>query len=117
MKRILLFVTIFVLCSSLRFSTQDYREYTIDEFYKKIELDDGTLDEDGHAIDFIYARTEIDAGKYEIVITDARGNLYNIKGTNLYLKFRGYYGYAGYGNAGILVVNKGYTPSKFYKEE
>jgi len=96
---------------------QDYEEHDVDEFYKKIDLDYGTLDESGHSIDFIFVKTELKQGKYEIEITDGPGDLYEIKGTDMFIKFRGYYGYAGYGEEGILVVGTSAYSSTFYKKE
>ncbi len=118
MKKILFLIPItlfFIILSG--FTTQDYEEYVIEEFYKKVELPHGSLDEDGQSIECVYVKTEIETGKYEIEITDGPRDLYNIKGSNLYITFSRYYGYAGYGDAGILVVNSGYTSSKFYKED
>jgi hypothetical protein len=56
-------------------------------------------------------------GKYEIEITNGPGDLYEIKGTNMFIKFRGYYGYAGYGEEGILVVGNSAYLSTFFKKE
>ncbi|WP_010665438.1 hypothetical protein [Marinilabilia salmonicolor] len=91
--------------------------YTVDEFYKKIGLDDGALDEDGNSIDFIFVETDLDQGKYEIELTDGPGDLYEIKGTNIFITFNGYFGYAGYGTECILKVNGGYYSSTVYKIE
>ncbi len=91
--------------------------YTVDEFYKKVELDYGTLDESGNAIDFIFVKTSIDAGDYEIELTDGPGDLYEIKGTKLYITFNAYFGYAGYGTECILRVQGGYSSSTVYKIE
>ena len=92
-------------------------EYTVDKFYKKIDLDYGTLDENGSPINFIFVKTELKEGKYEIELTDGPGNLYEIKGTDIYITFNGYFGYAGYGTECILIVNGGYYSSIVYKIE
>ena len=110
-------LTIILSCTCLRAVGQDYEEHDIDEFYKKIDLDYGTLDESGSSIDFIFVKTELKQGKYEIEITDGPGDLYEIKGTDMFVKFRGYYGYAGYGEEGILVVGTSAYSSTFYKKE
>lgn len=107
----------FLVLFSISIYSQEYEEYTIENFYKKIELDNGTLDEYGKPIYFIFIKTNIEEGNYEIEITDGPGDLYEIKGTDLFIKFRGYYGYAGYGEEGILKVNSGYISSAFYKIE
>lgn len=91
--------------------------YTVDEFYKKIDLDYGTLDENGNPIDFVFVKTDLEAGKYEIELTDGPGDLYEIKGTDIYVTFNGYFGYAGYGTECILKVNGGYYTSTIFKIE
>ena len=91
--------------------------YTVDEFYKKMELDYGTLDENGSPIDFIFVKTDLEAGKYEIELTDGPGDLYEIKGTDIYVTFNGYFGYAGYGTECILKVESSYYTSTIYKIE
>lgn len=96
--------------------SQEYEEYDIEEFYKKIELESGTLDQDGGDIDFIFVETELEQGQYEIEITDGPGDLYEIRGTDYYIKFKLYYGYAGYGDEGILDVGTSVWSSTFYKK-
>lgn len=91
--------------------------YTVDTFYRKLELDDGTLDEDGSSIDFIFVKTDIEAGEYEIELTDGPGDLYEIEGTELFIKFNSYFGYAGYRTDCILKVPGGYYSSTVYKIE
>jgi hypothetical protein len=90
-------------------------EYGIDQFYKKIELDNETLDENGDEIDFIFVKSDIKQGRYEVDITDGPGDLYEIKGTPYYVKFRTYFGYAGYGKKGLLIVSTSAWSSKFLK--
>ena len=91
--------------------------YTVDEFYKKMELDYGTLDEDGNTIDFIFIKTTLEEGKYEIELTDGPGDLYEINGTDIFITFNGYFGYAGYGTECILKVSGGYYSSTVFKIE
>ena len=91
------------------------QEYNIDEFHKKIDLDNGTLDQNGDDISFIFVKTKLDAGKYEVEISDGPGDLYEINGTDIYITFREYYGYAGYGDEGILIVGGSTYSSTFYK--
>lgn len=78
--------------------------YTVEDFYKKVELDYGTLDEEGNSIDFIYVKTEIENGTYNIELEDVIGDLYQIKNTSIFLKLSGYFGYAGYGTECVLKV-------------
>ena len=97
--------------------SQDYEEYTIEKFYKKVDLDYGVLDEGGDDIDFVFVPTDIDQGTYEVEIADGPGDLYEIKGTDYYCTFRGYYDYTGYGDEGILKVESSSYYSTFFKKE
>jgi len=115
MKRFLFIAFISLSFSSFSQSYDDLDSYYIDEVYKKIDLDYGSLDEDGRGIGYVYVKTEIDNGTYEITLEDGDGDLYEIRGTNLYITFRGYFGYAGYGEDCILEVT--YLSSKVYKLE
>ena len=96
---------------------QDYKEYKIEDFYQRIDLESGALDEDGRSIDFVFVKHQLDKGKYEVEITDGPGDLYHIKGTDYYIEFRMYYGYAGYADEGILEVGYSTYTSTFYKLE
>lgn len=93
---------------------QDFDEYNVDEIYQKIDLEYGTLDESGRKISFVFVKTELDNGNYEIDISDGPNDLYEINGTDLYISFRSYYGYAGYSDPGILEID-GYS-QVFYKK-
>jgi hypothetical protein len=97
-------LSLFMVSVSLGQSLDDLEDYSIDEFYKKVELDYGTLDEDGDEIDFIFVETEVDAGNYEIELTDGPGDLYEIKGTDIFISLNGYFGYAGYGTECLMEV-------------
>lgn len=114
-KNILLFS--FIIISNLSFgqNLDDLDSYTVDEFYKKVDLDYGTLDEDGYEIEYVYVKTEVDKGDYKIDLTDGDGDLYEVKGTNVYIKFNGYFGYAGYSTECIMKVD--YYSSTVYKLE
>ncbi|MCB0460881.1 MAG: hypothetical protein KDC74_12840 [Flavobacteriaceae bacterium] len=116
MKKFFTLLT-FIIVSNLSFgqNLEDLDSYTVDEFYKKVELDYGTLDEDGDEIEYIYVKTEVDKGDYKIELTDGDGDLYEIKGTNLYVTFNGYFGYAGYSKECIMKVD--YYSAKVYKLE
>ena len=116
-QKSLFLLTLIISFTCFRANGQKYEEHGVDEFYKKIELNDETLDESGKSIDFIFIKTEFELGKYEIEITDGPGDLYEIKGTDMFIKFRGYYGYAGYSEGGILVVGSSAYLSTFYKKE
>jgi len=98
-------------------SLEDLDDYSIDKVYKKIELDYGTLDQNGNQINVIYVETEFDVerGKYEVELTDGQGDLYEIIDTGYYITFDHYFGYAGYRQECILEVTGGYSPGTIYK--
>ncbi|WKK65924.1 hypothetical protein [Lutimonas zeaxanthinifaciens] len=89
-------------------SLQDYESFSVDSFYKKIELDYGTLDEYGNHISIIYAKSEVkfESGQYEIEISDGPGELYEVIGADLFVQFRGYYGDVGYRDKCVLAVQE-----------
>lgn len=91
------------------------QSYSVNDFYNKIDLDYGSLDEDGRSIDFIFVKTDMDYGTYKVKLSDGPSDLYQINGDDLYIKISGYFGYAGYGKECILKV-EGYS-SKVYKLE
>ena len=119
MKQYLIITIALITCSVpiIGQNLDDLDSYSVDEFYKKIELDYGTLGEDGRPIDFVFVRTELDGGNYKIELTDGPGDLYEVKGTDIFIEFRGYFGYAGYGTECILKVESGYYSSIVYKLE
>lgn len=98
-------------------SLEDLDDYSVEKFYKKLELDYGTLDDDGEEIDFVFIETELDRGKYQIELSDGPGDLYHIKDTDIYITFSHYFGYAGYGTECILEVTGGYYSATLYKLE
>ena len=57
----------------------------------------------------------VDKGDYKIDLTDGDGDLYEVKDTNIYIKFNGYFGYAGYSKECIMKVD--YYSAKVYKLE
>lgn len=94
---------------------KDWSSYTVDEFYVKIELPSGTLDSRGNRISYIYKKTDSPkTGKYEISISDSDGELFEIKGAELFVMFRSMHGYAGYSEEGILDIES--YSSVFYKK-
>ena len=106
MKKIFAIILFSLLTNSLIGQNfEDLDNYTVEEIYKKIDLDSGTLDEDGYEIAYIYVKTELDRGDYKIDLTDGDGDLYEVKDTDIYIKFNGYFGYAGYSSECILKVD------------
>ncbi len=121
MKNTLLILTILslFLYTSTNAKAQDYIEWEnedVDEFYIKKSVKRGTLSQKGNKISFILEPTEMKPGVYEVEITDHDNDIYEIKNTDYFVKFRGYYGYAGYGDEGILVVGSSSWSSTFYKK-
>lgn len=96
---------------------EGWEEHLIDAFYTKIELTAGTLDENGSGISFVFVPTEIKTGVYEVEVTDGPGDLYEIKGTDYFCRFAYHYGYAGYGDEGVLKVERGYQSSAFFTKD
>lgn len=90
-------------------------DYTVSEIYKKVNLDYGTLDPSGSTIDFVYVKTSLENGLYNVEIADGSGDVYEVKGSNIYLKFNSYFGYAGYGTECYLEVS-GYSATIYKKE-
>jgi hypothetical protein len=98
-------------------SLSDLDSYSVDEFYKKVDLEYGTLDEDGRTIDFIFIKSELDEGTYEISLTDGPDDLYEVRGSDIFIEFNGYFGYAGYSTDCILVVSSYYSATVYKLED
>lgn len=109
-------VFVIFLAPFVSFGQEEYEEYDIDEFYKKVELEHGVLNEEGEEIDYVFKEETMEEGKYEVEITDGPGDLYEIKGTGYFVRFDDYYGHAGYGDEGILKVGS-WSSASFYKRE
>jgi hypothetical protein len=118
MKKLLIILTL-VLSFQMTSYSQTYKDWEdedVEEFYEKANVKYGTLGEDGRKISFILVPTTMKQGVYEVEISDYKNDIYEIKGTDYYIKFRGYYGYAGYGDEGVLVVGSSAYSSTFYKK-
>jgi len=74
------------------------------------------LDKEGNQIEFVFVKTVLKEGKYKIEITDGPGDLYEVKGTDYFIKLGVYYGYAGYSEEGTLDVGSSAWSSTFYKK-
>lgn len=117
MKNLLILLTFFMMFQITTYS-QIYKNWeteNIEEFYEKVSVKSGTLSEDGKGISYLFIPTEIKEGVYEVEIADFKNDLYEIKGTGYYVKFRGFYGFAGFGEKGVLEAGKSAFSSKFYK--
>lgn len=115
MRTFILTASLIITGVSFGQSLEDLDDYSINKIYKKIDVDYGTLDDEGEEIEYILVETNLDSGKYEIELTDGPGDTYEIKGTDLYLTFDFYFGYAGYGTECILEITGGYSPGTVYK--
>lgn len=110
-----LVLLLIIAIPSLAFS-QNYREWDdhdVVRFYKKIDLEYNTLDEDGEEIDEIYVPTKVENGTYEVEVRKVSSKLYQIYGTNIYMFFR-YSPYLYNYDEGILEVS--YNSGTFYEE-
>ena len=96
MKLLITISCLFAIITSFGQNLEDLESYSVDELYKKINLEYGTLDENGMHISFVFINTELEAGSYKIELTDGPNDLYEVKGTDIFISFRGYFGYAGY---------------------
>lgn len=113
-NRILLTLAM-VLFPQLIFSQsyEDWDEHDVARFYKKIELDSYTLDEDGEEIDEIYVPTKVEDGLYEVEVYKISSQLYQIRGTGIYMLFR-YLPYLYNYDEGVLEVS--YNSGTFYEK-
>ncbi|WP_424492731.1 hypothetical protein [Salinimicrobium sp. GXAS 041] len=109
------FLFISTICSAQ--SLEELEDFSVDKIYKKIEVDYGTLDDEGDEIEYILVETELDSGIYEIELTDGPGDTYEVKGTDIFITFDFYFGYAGYGTECYMEVTNGYSPATVYKKE
>ncbi len=117
MKKLFIILTL-VLSFQITSNSQTYKDWEeedVEEFYEKVAVKYGTLGEDGTEISCVFVPTTIKQGVYEVEIADYKNDLYEIKGTDYYVKFRGYYGYAGYSDEGILEVGSSAYSSTFFK--
>ncbi len=60
---------------------QSYKNWdskSIDEFYEKVSVKSGTLDEDGKKISNVFVPNSIKQGIYEVTIVDYKNDLYEI---------------------------------------
>jgi hypothetical protein len=119
MKYIKKFFFFIIAFSGFTIYGQQYKKWddeSVDEFYEKVSVKNGTLSEDGSKISFVLVPSIPKQGIYEVKITDYKNDLYEIKGTGYYVKFRGYHGYAGYGEEGVLEVGSSAWSSTYYEK-
>lgn len=98
-------IVILLLLASMPGLPASAEKYEVEKLYKKVELDDGTLDEDGNEISFIFVETDLRDGEYKVEIGErVNSELYHIDGTDLYIAFR-YHTYLSRFDEGILEWN------------
>jgi hypothetical protein len=123
MRPLIILPLIFFIVSNSTFG-QSYKEWDkhdVVKFYAKkvFELDYDWLDENGDDIYnreiVYYAPTRVDDGVYEVEVGDnPSSSLWQIKGTNIYMKFR-YIPYLYRWDEGILEVS--YGSGVFYEKD
>lgn len=110
---------ILVLSIQITSYSQTYKTWeneNVAEFYEKVAVKNGTLAEDGKNISYVFVPAIIKQGEYEVKIADYKNDLYEIKGTDYYVKFKGFFGFAGYGKEGVLVVGSSVWSNTFYRK-
>lgn len=70
-------------------SSQDVEKHDVIAVYERIDFDNETLDENGDEIQFVLVKKSLKEGQYKIEIGNRiNSNIYEVRGTNIYLKFR-----------------------------
>lgn len=97
--------------------SQDYEswsDYEVEGVYERVEPDSKVLTPEGEEIDYIYVKTDIKEGLYEIEISEVDDDIYEVEGEDYYLNLDDYYGYASYDD-GILEISR-YGGGTFYEK-
>ena len=106
---VLMLITVFSsFISSNSISNPRNNGFTVNEFYRKISLNVGSLDENGNPINFVYVKTNLDKGKYDVELTHGPGDLYQIKGTDISVSLSTNLRKVKDGIECVLTVNEGY---------
>lgn len=115
MKTILISIVLLGLSSFTTKSFKMQNEHDVVAVYEKVELDYGTLDESGEEISFIFVKTSLKSGTYDIEIGEKiNSTFYGVRGSNLYLKFR-YSPYLYRFDEGVLEWS--YNSGTFYEKD
>lgn len=107
-------VLTFIISNSYGQEYLQWKDHQVVNFYEKLELPEGTLDDEGNPLGYIYVIAEMEGGVYEIEISDGDGDLFEIIDSGYYIKFKPDRGIARYVK-GLLVVNG--RDWRFYEEE
>lgn len=114
MKKIIFIFLIVLTYTSYGQEYKDWDNHDVIRFYKKVELDYNSLDEDGEEIDAVYVPTKkVEDGIYEVEVKKVSSKLYQISGTNIYMYFR-YSPYLYNYDEGILEVS--YNSGTLYEK-
>lgn len=123
MKRELLFIVSFVILSFNLFAQQykEWDDHDVVRFYEKkeITLESNSLDEDGNDIYdrtiTYFVPTKVKDGIYEVEVSEkVSSNLWQIKGTNIYMYFR-FNPFLFRFDEGVLEVS--YSSGTFYEKD
>lgn len=114
-SKIIFFVLCFCCTTVIAQEYKTWKSFGIEGIYEKVELDRGTLGEDGRKINYVFVPAELKQGKYDVQIVDYKNDLYEIKGTTYYIKFTFWPGSFGYiGKSGVLEIGISLFSSKLY---
>jgi hypothetical protein len=113
-KIVLLFVGLFISVKSYCQDYTSWEEHDIIRFYKIIQLEDGTIDEEGEEIESVFIPTKPKSGAYTVEVNKLSSKIYHIKGSDVYIYFQ-YPPYLYNGDEGVVVID-GYGGGKFYEE-
>lgn len=115
MRTFLIFGVLMILSSFTIASDRVQEEHDVVGVYEKVDLDYGTLDDEGEEISFVLVKTNLKNGMYSIEIGDkVNSTIYGVRGSNLYLKFR-YSPYLYKFDEGVL--NWSYGSGTFYEKD
>ena len=93
-------------------------EYSVEAIYEKVDVDRGTIAVDNYGnqreVDYLLVKTSLKSGKYEIELTRKDSNLYQVCGTDIYIKTRYCYEYATYDE--VIVVVDYYSAKVIFLE-
>ncbi len=112
----LIYQCLFILLATIPFqniSGQNANEtFEVSEVYKQVYLEFGSLDENGDPIDYVFEKSQMEVGEFNVVIRQGPGNLYEITGTSFYITFTRPFVKAEFGKECKLIVREGYKNIK-----
>lgn len=114
LKRICLFLLTLMYCSAVYAESS----YNISELYSVYKPEAGTIAVGSFSttenVEYILTPTKVDIGKYSVEVKKIGDNLYQVKDSDICVKTRYCYEWAGFSEKVILIVdsNYGYTKGK-----